>query len=866
VCHPKVAKSMSPACVCLQDKVSTLVKALWDDAEAAANQSNIANLLHLAVNVQEPSVAVAMLRSVKHLRQQLVNRQRLQQQLQEAQQIAGVTRGSPSNVAKQQRNAQLVAQLQQRLQEFDRQVNAAETEQLLATAVARMHSAVVEQLSLLPAAKQVPGAAVNHIIQLFIAHKSPADGMLPSLLKLAISADAAAALAATFAMPARRTASPDEVSFGGVRTTLGMMSGQQTEHKNKLQVTEPLEAFALVKAALQHRNAEAFVQLAVLCHTLPVALPQHAVADLIHTAIQMQDRSITVICMKLTGTQTLPAEQLAPLLLLAVQLRNYIAAYDLLQLPGAAALDTAAVLQLLETAIEGQAGEQLVRSLLALEEACSGIASDSAAALLTSSLCNGPDFKVLTALLEQLPAAALAEVQPHKFAHVLARAVMKCKLDDEDSLEAVEQLVESPAAGSLDASEVCTVLIAAAQYKRAELLTLLCELPTAEQLSPGQLYEVMWQALLHSRKTAARALCDLCRQLSLVAVQMQPQQVSKVAYAVVQLAGSKEAAGDVSAILDALEGLVYLPGMQGIPVDDLNWLVNACFTQLGESDDKLCSVLTVLLTAPSAQQLEQQQTGLLLSAAITRQLYGCMALLLQLPAAQEMGADDGFTLLMALLQHMRSCEHFKAAEEVYTQLLMLPALQHCTDHDMFHPCVSEVVHLPQQLQHESGTADAEGSLYVVQRHVVWLEQLLALPAVGIITIEAGDEMLRYTLQLCPAAAKVLCSKVPALQQLETPVIVARLTSAVGCPEQAMQESGSCSSETAIGCLYALPGAQQLQPQALQMLLQAALLQDRPTAFECLASVKGQAAGIGRKVLLDLLLTAVRTRSCKVSVG
>jgi hypothetical protein len=476
---------------------------------------------------------------------------------------------------------------------------------------------------------------------------------------------------------------------------------------------------------------------------------------------------------------------------------------------------------------------------------------------------------VRTALLEGLPALLAAEVQPDGFADVLATAVVMYKPDDEDSLEAVRQLVESPAAASLDASEVYTVCVEAAQFNRAELLTNLCELPAAKQLSPEELYEVMSVAVRNSKKAAAGAAYALCTQLKSVAVQMQAQQVYRVAFTVAELAGSKEAGMTPLTSLAALEALGQLPGMQQISVDGLNGLVFDYITSLGESDDKVSSLLTVLLSAPSAQQLEQVQITRLVCEAITRQLYGCTALLLHLPAAQQMDTDHVYYALYMLLQHMSSCEHFKAAEDVCAQMLQLPAVQQCTDHDMFDKCVSVVVHLPQRLQHKSGTADVEGIAYVAQRHVVLLEQLLAVPAAQGCTMEDGDEMLRYTLQRCPAAAKVLCSKLPELQQLAAPSILALLTSALGRPEQAMQQSGSCSSEAAIGCLCALPGSQQLQPQALQRLLQGALLQgallqDKSTAVECLASVEGPAAGIAKEALLDLLHTAVRRKSDKVS--
>jgi hypothetical protein len=330
-----------------------------------------------------------------------------------------------------------------------------------------------------------------------------------------MSADAAAAAAAPaamFGMPACSTASPRELSFSGVRTSQEMMSAQQTEHGKQLHLPAPLEAFSLMKAALRHGNHAAVALLAEFCNTSPLALEQRALADLVRTA--MQHGSVRAFCKKVPRTLDLPARHLAPLLLLAVENRNYLAVHDLLQLPNAAAISTAAVMQLLATAVEGQAGEQLVCSLLALPE-CKSIDSDSAADLLESSLQYGPDFKVLTALLEKLPAAAT--VQPHRFADVLTTAATKCKLT-EDSLEAVEQLIASQAAESLDAAEVYIFLMAAAKLDRAEMLDLLCELPAAQQLPPEELYQVMRQALQHSRRAAVMATYALCTRLRSVAV------------------------------------------------------------------------------------------------------------------------------------------------------------------------------------------------------------------------------------------------------------------------------------------------------------------------------------------------------------
>jgi hypothetical protein len=70
---------------CLQGKVIVLLAAAWEAPLAEVTQPwlNIADLLHLAVNLQDPSSAVAMLQFVQQLRQQLASMQQLQEQLQE---------------------------------------------------------------------------------------------------------------------------------------------------------------------------------------------------------------------------------------------------------------------------------------------------------------------------------------------------------------------------------------------------------------------------------------------------------------------------------------------------------------------------------------------------------------------------------------------------------------------------------------------------------------------------------------------------------------------------------------------------------------------------------------------------------------
>jgi hypothetical protein len=249
----------------------------WD---SYSDHSSIADLLHLVVNLQDPSVAVAMLQFVQQKGQLLVN----------------------SYMQPPQR--QQHAPLQQHLQEFDRQVNAGELEQLLATAVARMHTAVVKQLSTLPAAKQVSRAAMKRIIQLCIVHKPPAETVGPLLVNFAASANAVAALA-------------------GIRTSQEMMSTQlqRTEMDQELHPAEQLEVYELMKSALQHGNAKAVGLLAAMCNKSPLDLQQRALAYLLQTALHAHAVSIKVFTAMIPGTQKLPAERVPPLLLQAACLK-----------------------------------------------------------------------------------------------------------------------------------------------------------------------------------------------------------------------------------------------------------------------------------------------------------------------------------------------------------------------------------------------------------------------------------------------------------------------------------------------------------------------------------------------------------------
>jgi hypothetical protein len=147
----------------LQEKMMELLNAAWKVPTAGEEPPplNLADMLHLAVNLQDLTPAAAILGEVSQLRSQLVN-----QQLSELlQQKKALQAQGAENVKAEQQALSLASlaavktqQLQLRLQKFDQQVNGAELEQLLATAIARNHIKVMKQLCALPAAAHVPDA------------------------------------------------------------------------------------------------------------------------------------------------------------------------------------------------------------------------------------------------------------------------------------------------------------------------------------------------------------------------------------------------------------------------------------------------------------------------------------------------------------------------------------------------------------------------------------------------------------------------------------------------------------------------------------------------------------------------------------
>jgi hypothetical protein len=209
------------------------------------------DLLQLAINARDQMPAYRALQFAQtQLWELLYAREQLQgssSQLQEHEQLAAAgTPGSqpPPQQQHQQQQPPPPQQQQQRriitrnkaryeqeqaellglMEEYwtERQMQGAEHEQLLTTAVVRMHPQVTSMLCKLPTATQLPGDAILWLLQHCIVHKSPAPTVLRVLLELAAAADQRAAEAsaatATAAAPASQEPFSSNSYVNGSRT------------------------------------------------------------------------------------------------------------------------------------------------------------------------------------------------------------------------------------------------------------------------------------------------------------------------------------------------------------------------------------------------------------------------------------------------------------------------------------------------------------------------------------------------------------------------------------------------------------------------------------------------------------------------
>jgi hypothetical protein len=801
----------------LQDKVVQLLPEVWEAPADINKQSNIADLLHLAVSLPYPS-ATAMLQLVQEMRQQQ----------------AVLTSGRSSIQKKRQKveHAQQTEQLQQRLQEFDRQVNAAELEQLLATAVARMQPAVVEQLSLLPAVKQLPAAAVSDLIRKYIVHRSPSPAVLARLLQLAMSVDAATALVTVFGPSV----------FGSTQ--------QQCTHKQMLrqhlQVAGPEQLHSYMQAAIQSHNTAAVMQFV----KLPAAsmLNGAALASLIELSVVYCNPTILAELCQLPGMQQVQPEGLGALLLSAVHMRCAVSVQQLAELPGAAQMEVKDVMTLLDAAVHCQAGEQIIRILLALP-ASRDIHSMHAASLIQAALRSEPAYQTVSALLEMLPSAA--SMDANILEAMLMSAVTNSYEKDQERAQLLQQLCGlSPAAQSIGAAAAKQIFKAAATANHVPALAVLCQLPAAAQMTADDLHVLMMQRLQHSNSYNVQAVTVLCVQLAPAAMQLQAQQVHALMLALLKKADF--GLGDNAQLqdaVDALGALSQLPAAEGLSAHDVASLIDAMLQMQMDA-----VFLKALLELPAAISMDTQQVSGLLQTAIRNQRYQMAQRLLQLPASAAMADVQALQCTQVLLQHIDDLHSFYYSEPLYMALLQLPAVKHATNAAEFANVVWAVLRLSQHLQRER--IDMMDQMYIFSRQAAWLQPLLALPAARLVEAAMAVDMLRYAMQEQHESVRELC-QLPAAQQFDAAAVSALLRSAfVG--------QHSIYSQHQLQYLCALPGAQQLQPWQLHPLLQHAVVYRGSHAVECLASLQRPAAGMSKAALLGLLDAAIRSNNYEVS--
>jgi septal ring factor EnvC (AmiA/AmiB activator) len=284
----------------LWDKLSNVLAAAWEASAANPQpQTSYADLLHLAVNQQHDEAAYTYtpLRLVQEQRRRLQDKQKQLQQLRR-QQRGTVTRGRIKNKQQQEALQQEAQQLQQRLQEFDRQVNAAELEQLLATAVARMHSVVVHLLGMLPAAAQLQTTAVMQLLRCSIMHKSHGQVLFEFMLDVAAAADDAAAARADDAARAKAAGGADTVATAAALEPASPEQQQQQQQQPPPQqvLDDPQQVLALLETAVQYSNSAA-VEVLAECVPAELGLKPSAIMLLARTLVQTQDRAALIaIC------------------------------------------------------------------------------------------------------------------------------------------------------------------------------------------------------------------------------------------------------------------------------------------------------------------------------------------------------------------------------------------------------------------------------------------------------------------------------------------------------------------------------------------------------------------------------------------
>jgi hypothetical protein len=333
-----------------------------------------------------------------------------------------------------------------------------------------------------------------------------------------------------------------------------------------LQVTGPEQLHSYIQTAIQSHNSAAVMQLV----KLPAAsmLGATALASLIElSAVYHEPTTLAELC-QLPGMQQVQPECLGTLLLSAVHMRCAPAVQQLAELLGAAQIGVIGVTTLLDAAVHCQAGEQIIRILLALP-ASRDIHSMRAASLVQAALRSEPAYQTASALLEMLPNAA--NIDAGLLEAILMLAITS-RYENEERAQLLEQLCGlSPAAHGIGVAAVQQILETAVLANLVPALAVLCQLPAAAQMTADDLHSLMMQALQHSQSHAGEAVAVMCVQLAPVAVQLQAQHVHALMLAMLHTADHEH--GDNQQILDAVAALSQLPAAQGLSADDVVSLV-----------------------------------------------------------------------------------------------------------------------------------------------------------------------------------------------------------------------------------------------------------------------------------------------------
>jgi hypothetical protein len=839
----------------LQDWLKKLLCEAWEDPATFHQQPSMLDLLHLAANMQRPNAADALLNFLQEQRLQLQTIKH-QLEMQSKQQQRKISTRNRARSELQQHDLQLQLQhLQQHLQEFDQEAQGLELEQLLATTVARGHGLLLERLCKLPAAAQLPGDAILQLLHRGIVHRSPSARVTSRLLRLAADADAAAEVKAITKEAEAAVHEDDDVAGARRDDQQKQQQPQEKQEQRQLLLSGPAaqqQLERLLFAAVTRGNSSA-VALLVEQRVLQ-AVDSTTCSSLASIAIQQQNSSTLSALLKLPGLQDLPVQEVEQLLTAAVTLRNRPLVQQIAGLPNAAAVSPATLTQLLSSTLQGGNGSAVAQQLLALPTALS-ISSDGAAQLAEAALAAGTPVSASWHMQYVCRLPAAAHIAPAALSQLLATAIQVDSMAGAGAVgtgSAAQLCSLTPAALGLAASDVAHLLQTAAELGNTAALAMICSLPAASQLQADDVYAVLQAAIATCRPAASTTVREVCMLLADAVSQLQRQQMHELLAKSVSLVNI----GMGTAVLSTL---LQLPAAQQLQVQDASALVWLAL-QVQRSYQIVERFLDML---PAAQQMEAAQLAAHAKAALSTDRMQDAAALLNLQAAHAIEAEDIAALLLVLFSHLHANTNFCTIDEihVFNHLLDLPKA-HQLQPQRLVQILQELLRVSARLQ------QLPRSSHPI---LMWVEQLTELQAAAQIPAADVEQLLQAALQHQHAAAITALSLLEGAQQLNSTAVFRLLTTAISAaPVPAQQQTGTPANDSfsgsqivVVGRLCKLPGAQAMLPEQFSALLYRTLHLGRPEVLKTLSQAGGPAEKIEKRVLLDLLRTAVQRMTGKV---